>query len=72
MNGMLRRFLRLIAFALFLPVTLPAYLVFLGRGRLKGVPPNVLWLQWLLRYSLRIMGGRLRVVGEPPRSGLIV
>ena len=69
---MLRRFIRLISFALFLPVTLPAYLVFLGRGRRKGVPPNVLWLQWLLRCSLRIVGGRLRVVGEPPRSGLIV
>lgn len=69
---MLRRLIRLMAFALFLPLTLPAYLVFLGRGPRKGVPTSVLWLQWMLRCSLCIVGGRLRVVGEPPRSGLIV
>jgi 1-acyl-sn-glycerol-3-phosphate acyltransferase len=69
---MLRRFIRLFAFALFLPVTLPAYLVFVWRGPRHAAPPNVLWLQWMLRCSLCIVGGRLRVVGNPPRSGLIV
>ena len=69
---MLRRLIRLVAFALFLPATLPAYLVFRWRGPRKDASPNLLWLQWVLRSSLRIVGGRLRVVGEPPRSGLIV
>ena len=69
---MLRRSIRLIAFALFLPVTLPAYLLFSWRGPRKDAPPSVLWLQWVLRSSLRIVGGRLSVVGTPPRSGLIV
>lgn len=69
---MLRRFLRLIAFALFLPAALPAYLVFRCRGRRRNAPSNVLWLQWLLRCSLRIVGGRLRLLGDPPCSGLVV
>jgi len=33
---------------------------------------GVLWLQWTLRCSLRIVGGHLQVRGTPPRSGLIV
>ena len=70
--GLLRRICRLSAFVVFLPITLPAYLVFRARGARNGAPPNVLWLQWVLRCSLRIVGGRLRVKGTPPRSGLIV
>lgn len=36
------------------------------------MPPNALWLKWILRCSLRIVGGRLRVRGAPPRNGLVV
>jgi len=70
--GFLRRLLRLAAFAFFLPLTLPGYALFRLRGKMGVVPPNVLWLQWMLRCSLRIVGGRLRVVGRPPEGGLIV
>lgn len=72
MSGFLRRILRLAAFAVFLPLTLPAYPVFLLCGRRDGAPPNVRWLQWILRCSLRLVGGRLHVAGMPPRSGLVV
>lgn len=72
MSGFLRRILRLAAFAVFLPLTLPAYMVFVLRGRKGGMPPNVRWLQWILRCSLRVVGGRLHVAGTPPRSGLVV
>ncbi len=70
--GALRRFCRLLACALFLPSALAAYPFFRLRGPRAGVPGNVLWLQWTLRCSLRIVGGHLRVEGTPPRSGLIV
>jgi 1-acyl-sn-glycerol-3-phosphate acyltransferase len=70
--GALRRFWRLLAFALFLPSTLAVYPFFRLRGPRGGVPTNVLWLQWMLRCSLRIVGGRLRVTGTIPRSGLVV
>jgi len=69
---MLRRLSRLLAFALFLPVTLPAYLLFGWQGPRRGAPPNARWLRWMLHCSLRIVGGRLRVTGTPPVSGLIV
>lgn len=72
MTGFLRRIIRLGAFALFLPPSLPAYLWFRLRGTREGAPPNILWLQWLLRCSLWIVGGRLGVEGVAPRSGLIV
>jgi 1-acyl-sn-glycerol-3-phosphate acyltransferase len=70
--GALRRFWRLLAFALFLPATLVVYPFFRLRGPRGGVPTNVLWQQWMLRCSLRIVGGRLRVTGTIPRSGLVV
>lgn len=69
---MLRRLRRLLAFALFLPVTLPACLWFRRQGPRCGVPPDARWLRWILQRSLRIVGGRLRVNGTPPSSGLIV
>lgn len=69
---MLRRLWRLLAFALFLPVTLPAYLLFRWQGPRHGAPPNARWLRWMLHCSLRIVGGRLCVNGTPPESGLIV
>lgn len=72
MAGFVRRILRLAAFAIFLPLTLPAFAVFRLCGSKNHATPNVLWLQWVLRFSLRIVGGRLRVSGIPPRSGLIV
>ena len=72
MTGFFRRILRLAAFAVFLPITLPAYRVFRVRGARNDAPSNVLWLQWILRCSLRIVGGRLRVQGILPRRGLIV
>jgi 1-acyl-sn-glycerol-3-phosphate acyltransferase len=69
---LLRRIFRLAAIAAFLPITLPAYLVFRVRGVRDGAPPGVRWLRWMLRCSLSIVGGRLSVIGVPPRSGLIV
>lgn len=72
MTGLLRKILRLAAIAAFLPITLPVYLLFRVRGAKNGAPPGVRWLQWMLRCSLSIVGGRLSVIGVPPRSGLIV
>lgn len=72
MTGFFCRILRIAAFALFLPLTLPAYAIFCLRGVKNSAPANVLWLQWMLRCALRIVGGHLRVEGMPPRSGLIV
>lgn len=72
MIGLLRTIFRLALFAVFLPLTLPGYLWFRCRGTHDGVPPNVRWLQWMLRCALCIVGGRLRVEGVPPRDGLIV
>ena len=72
MTGLLRKIFRLAAIAAFLPITLPAYLLFRVRGARNGAPPGVRWLQWMLRCSLSIVGGRLSVIGVPPRSGLIV
>ena len=72
MTGLLRKIFRLAAIAAFLPITLPAYLLFRVRGARNGAPPGVRWLQWMLRCSLSIVGGRLGVIGVPPRSGLIV
>lgn len=72
MSGAWRRIVRLCAFAAFLPAALPAYPFFRLRGPLHGVPPNVLWLQWMLRCGLRIVGGRLRTHGAVPRRGLLV
>ena len=72
MTGLLRKIFRLAAIAAFLPITLPAYLLFRVRGARNGAPSGVRWLQWMLRCSLSIVGGRLSVIGVPPRSGLIV
>jgi 1-acyl-sn-glycerol-3-phosphate acyltransferase len=71
-SGTLRRIVRLCAFCLFLPAALPVYPFFRLRGPVHGVPPNVLWLQWMLRCGMRIVGGHLRVHGTAPRSGLLV
>jgi len=70
--GLLRIIFRLAVFAVFLPLTLPGYLIFKGRGERRGAPPDVRWLQWVLRCSLRIVGGRLSVHGNPPHRGLLV
>ncbi len=70
--GPLRRLYRLGLLALFLPLTLPAYLFFRWRSSADKAAMGVLWLQWTLRCSLRIVGGHLQVRGTPPRSGLIV
>lgn len=70
--GLIRRLFRLALFAVFLPLTLPAYLFFRWRSSAAKAPGGVLWLQWMLRCSLRIVGARLQVRGTPPRSGLIV
>lgn len=72
MRGSLRRIVRLCAFAIFLPAALPVYPFFRLRGPVLGVPANILWLQWMLRCGMRIVGGRLYLRGTPPRSGLLV
>ncbi|MFZ9931826.1 MAG: lysophospholipid acyltransferase family protein [Chthoniobacterales bacterium] len=70
--GFIRRIVRLAFFAAFLPLTLPAYLLFRRRGRGNTAGQGVLWLQWMLRVAMGIVGGRLTVRGTPPRRGLIV
>lgn len=70
--GFVRRLFRLALFALFLPLTLPAYLLFRWRSSTGKSARGALWLQWMLRCSLRIVGGRLNVKGVAPHSGLIV
>lgn len=72
MTGFTRRLIRLALIAGFLPCTLPAYFVFRLRCSGETRPANLLWLQWMLRVALRIIGGRLQVSGSPPSSGLII
>ena len=72
MTGHIRRFYRLALLAVFLPLTLPAYLFFRWKQPGAKAATGVFWLQWVSRCLLRIVGGRLRVKGSPPRSGLIV
>jgi len=67
-----RRTLRLAAFAVLLLLSFSAFAFFLARGGEKDVPSGVRWLRWMLRCALCIVGGRLRVEGRLPRSGLIV